>query len=199
MYTLGDRIIAYMKAKQYTIRAINLVALEGSDAEGRPIKDTIDHWNDRILVIKNDGTIVVNTDGTTEPGLHYTNVPMNKRGAARIALGFQDDIWTFGKHFKQNALVQCAPIKVHRDLNKDGFRTGDIVTVENGMGLNFHTTANEATDISPATIGRWSAGCVVVRSSKVFYKEIMPLLRYSGRKTFGICVIDPKELPKIAS
>lgn len=191
--TLGDRIIKHMAEKGADIRAINIVATEGSDAEGRPISDEIDKWNDRILLVRNTGEILVNTAGTTEPGKYYTMTPMNIRGAARIALGFQDNIWTFGWHFKQKALVQCAPIKVHRDLNKDGYRTGDIVTIENGMGLNFHTTA-DVPGGKPPMVGRYSAGCVVTQDSTVFYNKIMPTLRSSGRNTFGIFVIDPTQL-----
>lgn len=192
--TLGDRILTLMEDIKADIRAIQIVTLEDSDAQGQPQKQgNMDRWNDRILVVRNTGEISVNTLGTTEPGKYYTVTPMNKRGAARIALGHQTDIWGFGNHKGQQALVQIAPIKVHRDLNKDGFRTGDIVTYEADMGLNLHTTG-KGTGFAPTSIGRWSAGCVVVQNSTVFYKDFMPLLRYSGRTTFSITNIDPSLL-----
>ena len=55
------------------------------------------------------------------------------------------------------ALVQVAPLPVHRDFNKDGKRTGD--KVETGMfGINQHGTR-------PAKViggvGNWSEGCLV--------------------------------------
>ncbi len=189
--TLGDRIINHMKDIGARIDACNIVILEDSDVNGKPVAfNSLDTWDDRILLVKNTGEVVVNSAGTCEPGYYYTHNPMNTRGAARIALGFQADIWCFGKHFNQDALVQCNPIKVHRDLNKDGYRTSDKVTVESGMGLNFHTTGNVAGN-SPAKIGRHSAGCVVTQSSTTFYTAIMPLLRYSGRKVFSATIIDP--------
>ncbi len=192
--TLGDRILTYMEDIKADIRAIQIVTLEDSDPLGNPIKQlSMEDWNDRILIVRNTGEISVNTLGTTEPGKYYTLTPMNIRGAARIALGHQTDIWGFGDHRGQKALVQIAPIEVFRDKNKDGFRTGDIVTMESDMGLNFHSTG-KTPGFSPTSIGRWSAGCVVTQNSTVFYNEIMPLLRYSGRTKFSITNIDPSLL-----
>ena len=191
--TLGERILREMTRIGARIDALNIVVLEDSDADGKPIAtQSLDDWNDRILVVKNTGEIAVNTSGTSEPGYWYTKNLMNPKGAARLALGQHKDAWAFGKHFQQNALVQIKPLPVHRDLNKDGFRTNDKVDI--GMfGINFHTTGNAAGQ-APAKIGKWSAGCVVTRNSTIFYNAIMPLLRYSGRKTFSLTIIDAANL-----
>lgn len=189
---LGQRIIAYMTAQKYRVDALNIVILEDSDANGVPIAGILDRFDDRLLVVKNDGTVALNVACTNEPGSYYTYKPMNPKGAARIALGQHLDCWAFGMHHKQHALVQCAPISVFRDANKDGTRVND--SKDTGMfAINIHTTG-DAPGSCPSTIGRWSAGCTVVQSSTSFYNSFMPLLRYSGRKVFSATFIDPKDL-----
>lgn len=161
------KIIDYMKSLNYQIdegsEIYNIAYVEGVDKNGTCNIDLIDQWNDRRIVIQVvDGTalMVGNWAATTEPGRHYTDRPMNPKGAARIQFG-QYKAWSVGIHgnsFPHEALIQVGPIAVCRDLNKDGFRTGD--RIDTGLfGVNQHSTNGK-----PPNIGAWSAGCLVGQS-----------------------------------
>lgn len=191
---LGQRAIAYCKAKGYDIEDFNIIYFEGLTAETTQLNnDALDFWNDTRAVINSEGDVFLFCEATTEPGRYYTINPLNKNGAARIAIGEHKNCWCFGDHKGQDALVQCGPIKVFRDLNKDGFRVGDKVFTGSDYGLNQHTTDGG----SSSSIGRWSAGCLVGRypgSHKIF----MQLCRASGKKLFSAIIIDASDFDKWA-
>lgn len=110
----------------------NIVYVEGVDAALTPNSDAPDLWNDRRIVFTFTATgaveVLLNVAATTEPGRFYTLNPMQAGGAARITFG-QHRAWKMGFHGGavrgHPALVQCAPIRVHRDRNRDFKRTGD--------------------------------------------------------------------------
>lgn len=76
------------------------------------------------------------------------------------------------------ALVQCAPIFGRRDGNKDGKRTGDLVT-DNVQGLNQHGTRD---GLKPVRVGEWSYACLVRR----YWKDHVAFMR--------LCSQDPRYL-----
>jgi len=179
---LAKKITTFMEDKGYEIfegeKYFNIVYLEGANADGTPNDDAPNQWNDRRIVIEIvSGTpqIVGNWKATTEPGNYYTEHPMNPKGAARIAFG-QYKAWEIGTHGNSEpheALVQCAPIKVHRDLNKDGFRTGDAVDTGD-FGVNQHW------GYDMQFVGRASAGCLVGQS-RDGHREFMRLIKADAR------------------
>ncbi|MFB2894553.1 hypothetical protein ACE1CI_16710 [Aerosakkonemataceae cyanobacterium BLCC-F50] len=137
-----------MKSLDYQVdegaNKYNIVYVEGVDANGKANSDAIDLWNDRRLVIQvidGKALIIGNWAATTEPGRHYTNRPMNPKGAARVQFG-QYKAWSVGRHgnsFPHEALIQVGLVAVCRDLNKDGFRRGDRIGT--GLfGINQHST-----------------------------------------------------------
>ncbi|MGL5926710.1 MAG: peptidoglycan-binding protein, partial [Chroococcidiopsis sp.] len=150
------------------------------------------YFNDLRLVVSNTGEIVGCWAATTEPGRYYTQNPMNPKGAARIAFGNYVDAWAIGRHHTQDALVQVGNITVHRDLNKDGMRTGDKLDTGSSFGINQHTTSN-----NPLEIGKWSAGCLVT-PSPTSHAKFMQLMRDSGRKYFDTTIIPGDKLFKFA-
>ncbi len=170
--TLAQRIVAYMEAKKYTVSRkpghVNIVYLEGSNEDGTPNRDQIDGWNDRRIVIlfDKDGKpqIVHNAAATTEPGYTATmsKAAEKRGGVARIQFG-QFTAWRLFYHKystlgpRHPALVQVAPLKVHRDANKDGKRTGDALDWV--QGLNQHGTSILGN--TPGNVGMWSEGCLV--------------------------------------
>lgn len=92
--------------------------------------DAPNQFNDRRIVIE----VIDGVD------IYYTAIrPMNDRGTARIQFG-QYKAWTVGIHGNSEphkALVQVAPVTVHRDFNKDFKRTGDAL--DTGLfGINQH-------------------------------------------------------------
>jgi peptidoglycan hydrolase-like protein with peptidoglycan-binding domain len=183
---LASRIIKYMQYKEYFVavgeKQYNLVYLEGSDANGVPNEDTFNQWNDRriaIEIVSGTPKIVGNWLATTEPGDWYTQHPMNPEGAARIAFG-QYKAWQVGVHGnseRHEALVQCMAVKVYRDRNKDGRRTGDSID-EGLFGINQHW------GYDMRQVGRASAGCLVGQSRQS-HKEFMQLIKQDRRYQFN--------------
>lgn len=184
MTTLSARIIDYMRHKKYAVftgaKAYNIVYIEGINADGSLNCDAPNCFNDRRLVIEIVGLspkIVGSWEATNEPGTYYTQHPMNPKGAARIAFG-QYAAWSVGTHGRSEpheALVQVAPIKVCRDLNKDGIRIGD--TMDWGLfGCNQH----HGYDLPYSNIGKASAGCLVGRT-RSGHRDFMALIKTDVR------------------
>ncbi len=186
---LATRIIKYMIENKYhfSVRAkeYNIVYVEGMNADGTENKDYPNKFNDRRIVIEIVGGVPIirgNWDATSEPGTYYTRNPMNRKGAARIQLG-RFKAWRVGWHKKQfPALRQAKSVTVHRDFNKDGFRTND--KLDTGMfGINHH----HANNAPRHDIGKWSAGCLVGRSKAdhdKFMDIIMSDRRYKLNKDY---------------
>lgn len=165
------RILKYMAAKGYQVATgageLNIVYVEGCDADGRPNADTADGWNDLRIVIVHDGAnipqMILCEPATTEPGLSVTKSASAKRrgGAARIQFG-QWRAWMVGYHQGKKAhpaLIQVRRVTVHRDFNQDGKRTGDAL--DTGLfGINQHGTSPR---YKGNQVGNYSAGCSVGR------------------------------------
>lgn len=181
-----------MRLKGYKIRAWNIVYLEGINTDLATLNaDRLDEWNDVRCVITNDGDVLMAAQATTEPGRHYTENRMNPKGAARIAFDQYLECWQLGKHYDQDALVQCGAIKVHRDNNEDGKRTGDAVDVGAGFFINQHTTSS-----APGSVGRWSAGCLVGRYPRT-HARFITICRAMGLRRFDTTVIDGSDFVKV--
>lgn len=189
--SLADRIIRHMESKKYHISRnpgeVNIVYLEGADADGKPNTDAPDGWNDRriVIVFEMDGNlpvIVHNAQATTEPGVLATNSEGARRrgGVARVQFG-QFAVWQVGYHNERRngrlhpALVQRRPLKVHRDANRDGKRTGDALDF--ASGINQHSTRP---NVLPARVDNWSEGCLVGRSW-IEHEQFMALVKADPR------------------
>ncbi|MBD6617043.1 peptidoglycan-binding protein [Komarekiella sp. 'clone 1'] len=181
---IASKIIKYMQAKNYQVftnlREYNIVYIEGINEDWSLNSDPPNQFNDRRIVIEVvDGIpkIVNHWQATTEPGRYYTLNPMNSGGAARIKFG-QYKAWAVGSHGnadRHQALVQVAPITVHRDFNKDFQRTGD--KLDTGLFLvNQHWGYDApANDIKNA-----SAGCLVGRRREG-HREFMAIIKQDRR------------------
>lgn len=194
MILLVNKILAAMTVRNYEIARgageVNIVYLEGANADGTPNGNTPDQFNDRRIVIshREDGTpyIAGNWDATTEPGRKYTLDPLNPRGAARIAFG-QHKAWTVGTHRPSSksgheALVQREPVAIYRDLNEDFSRKGDILTMEMAGINQHHGYGYPRTEIHGA-----SAGCLVgrvVEEHRLFMDLCKADPRYRGSMGF---------------
>jgi hypothetical protein len=193
----GGKLIRYMVSKGYQVDKVNIVGLEGVNAIDWVVnKDTIDEFNDTIAVVSNDGTVYISATATTEPGWHYRKNRMNPSGAFQLAFGQYINSHCLGKHFKQNALVQCGVLKGYRDNNEDGSRSGDQLFSGTDFGVNIHTTGNDTSATSPNTVGRWSAGCQVFKHASTFYNEFMPLCRSMGVSKFNYTLVDGSDFAK---
>jgi Fungal chitosanase of glycosyl hydrolase group 75 len=124
-----------------------------------------DEYNDRYctgiwIPAKQSFTLTLNEPATVEPGIYYTTHPMNPLGAARLDNETQFKAWRWGMHGsvrRYRAMVQAAKLSYTRDLNQDGFRSGDehYTTAENYINLHHGWDSDE--------IDRNGAGCQVVK------------------------------------
>ena len=170
----ADKILQFCKSEYGTEvctmpGAVNIIYLEGCDFDTlAPNNDAPDLWNDTSLIILHDNHgqpfIAHQSQATSEPGLSATKSKRAESlgGVARITIGFQKECWVEGYH-KGNpnhpALIQAKPITVHRDKNKDGKRTGDIITTD-VKGLNQHGTKP---NLVPLRVSEFSYACLVRR------------------------------------
>lgn len=187
--TLADRILAYMYQHECEIYRLpgqlNIVYLEGVNADGRPNADTWGAWNDRRIVFdfyEGQPRILHNSLATTEPGKAptFAAAAMRLGGIFRIQFGQHLRCWKMGFH-KGNkahpALVQIpgAIITGYRDRNGDGKRTGDLLS--KGFGINQHGTRP---GFVSKFVGYYSIGCLVAQN-------------WFNHLTFiGICKTDPR-------
>jgi len=182
----AKRILRYMRKKGYWIarsyNMYNIVYIEGMDADGTKNLDLHNQWNDRRIVFHilpgGKPQMIVNDQATTEPGRVFTRHPLNRQGAARIAFG-QYKAWVDGLHKGiQPALVQRHNLRVHRDLNKDGFRNAlDPIDIGRTFGINQHSTHPNRV---PLLVNGYSAGCFVGRRYR-YHLSFLDIVRRDVR------------------
>jgi hypothetical protein len=172
---LEEKYEVFTNPKEY-----NIVYIEGMGENWALNGDRANQFNDRRIVIEfNDGEpkIVDHWEATTEPGSYYTYNPMNPGGAARIKFG-QYKAWALGYHGnadRHEALVQVAPITVHRDFNQDFKRTGD--KLDTGL---FAINQHWGYDAPSNDIKNASAGCLVGRRREG-HREFMSIIKQDKR------------------
>jgi hypothetical protein len=178
---LVDKIVAYMKVKGYQIHTTdgkrNIVYVEGMNTDGTLNDDRPNWFNDVRCVFEYRGDtpeMLGIWQATTEPGLFYTQHPLNPNGCARIQFG-QYRAWKVGRHGNQDnheALVQCDNVTLCRDLNRDFSRKSDKLFTGFNFGINQHWGGDSPVD----AIGRWSAGCLVGRMREG-HREFMRIVK----------------------
>ncbi len=207
--SLAGRIVRAMQGGGHWIcrhpDCVIVVYVEGMDTDGTPNTDAPNEFNDLRLVVQvnraGNPAIAEAWEATTEPGKHYTLVDFDPLGAARIAFG-QYKSWSVGTHKQgrpsaHEALVQTAPIRVHRDLNQDFERNDDRVFA-GVFGINQHW----GFDFPRSDIGVASAGCLVGRT-KIGHRAFMALCKSDPRYTannsyrFLTTVLPAADIPSI--
>lgn len=171
--TFPEKIVALCEKRKYpldrTVSAVNIIGLEGINPDGTSNSDAGDKWNDSIGLLCFDANgqpfFKCLFRGTTEPGRYFTVVRLlNPNGAAKMQVGYHPGIWQIGIHKGYQALVQAGnPIRLIRDRNRN-FLRDDKETVETWKGVNLHHGNNAPL----SSIGRWSAGCTVIRVKQEF-------------------------------
>lgn len=189
---LAKAVVEYMRQKKYLVDTLpgqlNIVYIEGMNIDGTVNEDQLDGWNDLRIVITHleNGLpqLKIAHVATTEPGRSatFSAAASRRGGVARIAFG-QYRAWQMGYHNQSKngknhpALVQRAPLSVHRDKNRDGIRTRDNVHI--GMfGINQHSTRP---GYRGDRVGDFSEGCLVGWLWEQHMEEFMPLLRQEPR------------------
>lgn len=181
--SLAEKVVACCSERGYSLDKntgeINLIGIEGINPDGTPNQDAPNVFNDLIgcLIFENgQPKFKCLYVGTTEPGRYYTSNKLNNNGVARLELG-QQRCWQTGLHQgKYEALIQTgASVKVRRDGNKDFSREGDVLDT-GFFGVNIHHGGNNPVN----DIGRYSAGCQVIRSTTDF-TELMQIVKSDPR------------------
>ena len=119
--------------------------------------------------------------GTTDPGTHWLKNLMNPKGTALLKPGQYIDSWKLGLHRNQyKALVQCKPITVFRDKDRDAIAEETAVTDTGIFGINIHR-ANP--NFISKFVDKWSAGCQVINNPTNF-KTLIDACEASGLNRF---------------
>ena len=130
---------------------------------------------------------------TTDPGYKSLSHPQNIKGCAILVPGQYRGCWKIGLHKGQyEALVQCKPVKVYRDNNKDYYLDCDPRNIEEGIfGINIHKAG-----ISSTVVDGWSAGCTVFAKAAEF-DDFMRLVKLSASEygnRFTYTLLEEKDL-----
>jgi hypothetical protein len=187
-----EYIIRYCEARGMKIfrnpGELNIIYIEGMNIDYTVNADRLDQWNDlRLLVdfVYNTPRVLFWQIATTEPGRSATFSESAKKngGVARVMFGQYLSKWKMGWHKgKQPALVQAAPLKVHRDSDRNGIRPKD--PIDFATGINHHTTSKK---YKGQSIGNYSEGCLVGREYDKHLQFIALLKtdpRYIANKNF---------------
>lgn len=141
-----------------------------------------DKFDDHFYIIKERSIVGLSPyDCTTNPGEYWLKNLLNPKGAALLVADRQyPNSWQIGTHKGYEALVQCRPVLVYRDADKDEFAE-ETSTIDTGMfGINIHR-ANE--NLKSLLIGKWSAGCHVIANPADF-KSLLFFCKQSGKGQF---------------
>ena len=186
-------ITAFMqKNNMFFSRAVgsyNIIYIRDCLAEGHRLsyrKGVLNEWSDVRLILDHKGNIVHVAAATVSPGLKYTILPLNPKGAARLADG-QYRAWVDGYHkrnYKHPALVQALGLPISRDEDRDGvIDPNEKFVYLPPIGINQHSTAAA---FKSKYIDKWSAGCLVGQKMEDHF-EFLALLRrdYRNLETKG--------------
>lgn len=127
---------------------------------------------------------------TTDPGTYWLLRPARVEGTAIVAPGQYRGCWKLGLHKGQyEALVQCGPIAVYRDADRDGVLEYQGAPIPGIYGINCH----HANSMRPSTVvDRWSAGCQVLAGPENF-AELLATCKKSAAKygpTFSYTLLE---------
>lgn len=167
-----EQLLAFLKEDYkkngHPIEAFNIVGVRNSqDIRKDVINDFLIYWTEDDVFV---------TRGTTESGVAYflNKHIRNKKGTFTLNYGFHEKIWCIGIHKGYEAFVNdweyCKPTKGWRDVNYNFVKDPTDIEVCDYFGINCHR-AHPFKLLDK--IGRYSAGCQVVRSNKDFQKFLV--------------------------
>lgn len=132
---------------------------------------------------------------TTKPGEYYMKHPCNDSGTALLVPNQYCGCWKIGLHNnKYKALVQCKPVKVYRDGNKDDVYDLEPSTVDEGVfGINIHRSNEYRKRV---TVDKYSAGCQVFNDPNDFitFMRICEKQKAKYGNSFTYTLIDEADL-----
>lgn len=191
MKTLSKEIIERaIKAKGYSWfenGAVNVVGIRTND--------TITNiYNDFITITYftvEEGWKFIGFEATTDPGLYWLNKPGNVKGTAILVPNQYIDCWQIGEHSGYEAFVQCRPVSVYRDNNRDNYLDLDPKSIDTGyFGINIHRSH---LTILQYVIEKYSAGCQVFRKDSSL-QTLLKLFKNTRKKYLTYTLLTENDL-----
>jgi hypothetical protein len=165
----------------------------------RAPSDVPDRWDDVIGVAYTDAAGAPHVErwvATTDPGRHYLLSPLHPLGTLLVEPGYHRGLWAPGLHTGYPALVQVGELAYRRDADRDDVLDPPGPVVKGtGNGVNLHHGG------AAALVGRYSAGCQVVRMPAALTR-ILELVELQRRAGHGVSVsyglVDVRQRPECA-
>jgi len=136
-------------------------------------------------------------DCTTDPGTHWVENIINKKGVAILKPGQYRGSHKIRKHqWKYEALCQQKELCVYRDNNRDSKYDLLEKNVQCGIfGINIHRATKYAGKKS-TQVDKWSAGCQVIASNDDFavFMKICRQARDLWGNSFTYTLIESKDI-----
>jgi len=136
-------------------------------------------------------------DCTTDPGTHWVENIMYKKGVAILKPGQYRGSHRIKKHQgRYEALCQQKPLKVYRDNNRDDKYDLLEESVQEGIfGINIHRATRYAGNKS-TQVDKWSAGCQVIAANDDFavFMKICRQARDLWGNSFTYTLIESKDI-----
>ena len=143
---------------------VNIVGVRNSETKNK----VTNRFDDKITVsYKCDGEWQFHCfDCTTDPGTHWVENVMNKKGVAILKPGQYRRSHKLRLHRGQYlALGQQNPVTVYRDNNRDDNYDLDESKTDTGLfGINVHR-ASKYEGKKSTQVNKWSAGCQVIAAN----------------------------------
>lgn len=132
-----------------------------------PTGEITDLFDDAIVLAYRDDNLDPRVEvypATTDPGKPWEARPMRPDGCAILVPGHYLSSHVLGTHKGYQALQQDAALKVWRDADHDGrYDTGAVHEAYATSGINIHSAADDLVSTTSEIVGRWSAGCQVLK------------------------------------
>lgn len=156
-------------------------------------------FDDLMLVVykedNNKDFVIESFPITTDAGTYWLKNPMNNNGTALLVPNQYRSCFEIGLHQgKYKSLIQCKPLSVYRDNNKDYIADYDPSTIETGIfGINIHRSNP---NVSSQINDKWSAGCQVFQNP-IHYMSFMQLCDKSSKlygNKFTYTLLDQQDI-----
>ena len=161
-----EPVLALLAAQGYKVFMrpfeLNIIGIRSANGTPNAFDDSI------YAIYRNDKRqwVVHSYQATTDPGLYWLNHPLNPNGTAILKCGQYRNSHMIGLHRnKYTALVQCGPVTVIRDADRNG--SLDMAGKEDTglFGINIHRALEEG---ETQHIDKFSAGCQVFANATDF-------------------------------
>lgn len=174
---------------------VNIIGVRNSKTKGR----ITNAFDDCITVsfMENGEWQFFCFQATTDPGSHWEQNLLNKKGVAILKPGQYRGSHKLRLHQgKYLALGQKEPVKVYRDKNKDGDYDLLEESVDEGLfGINIHRATGKSGGKS-IRVDKWSAGCQVIADNDDWhcFLDICQSAREIWGNSFTYTLLESKDI-----